>query len=253
VASSARRYGRGVAGSSHAAQIANVPVIATSMSRPCMPDPSSYASFERGTALADGAKQAAMRLPFHALSGKSIMLARCSVFSGAPRARSRLALHALPFLGVLFLVLVHLGGCNDEPSLPEDTCNRGITFQDPRLGNGIETIDGMAAVRVTWSPGTERGQELPQAYFADVFAEADESVALTATNEVTVVLGDLAERLAKSSEVSVTLYFPDRAEYIDCTHPGMRDTYLLHVVLHFDDADMLQHSELTEEIIYGAI
>jgi hypothetical protein len=181
------------------------------------------------------------------------MLARSSVFPGARLARSRRSLHAPMFLGALLLVFVHLVGCNDEPTLPEDTCNRGITFQEPRLVNGVETIDGMAAVRVTWSPGTERGQELPQAYFADVSAEGGEAVELTAMNEVTVVLGDLAERLATSSQVSVTLRFPDRAEYIDCTHPGMRDAYLLHMVLRFDDADTLQQSEFTEEILYGDI
>jgi hypothetical protein len=135
------------------------------------------------------------------------MLAPCSVRSGArPSLR---ALRAPALLGALLLVLVPPGGCTTvQPTTGVDTCNQGLTFQEPHLSSFGVDASGVATVELAWYPGTERGQELPQDYFAAVRAEGAVSAALTATNQITVVLGDLSERLAVSTMVRVMLLRP---------------------------------------------
>lgn len=161
-----------------------------------------------------------------------------------PRSSARRVLAAPGLAIALASALLH--GCTDGSTTPVDTCNDGETFQELHLVSGLETIDGKDAVRIGWAPGPGRAQELPQDYFADVQAgEGADTATLTGENELTVVLGNI-EVPPPSSTVTFTLYFPDRRGYIDCTHPGAPDDYLLTVDLHFDATSVFTHAEFTE-------
>ena len=157
-------------------------------------------------------------------------------------------------LAALGLTSALLHGCTDGSSIatPVDSCNDGETFHELHLVNGLETIDGQDAVRIGWALGLGRAQELPQDYFADVqVLEGADTAMLTGENEITVLIGNI-EVPRPSSTVSFSLRFPDRVDYIACSHPASPDAYHLDVALHFDAAGALTHADLIEEFQPGA-
>lgn len=147
-------------------------------------------------------------------------------------------------LAAMAVALALLSGCRD-------TCNDGDTFRDLQLVSGIESLDGEDVVRIGWSPGTGRGDDLPEDYFAAVEVQGVNAAMLTGENEITVVLGDLEP--TPSSTMSFSLRFPDRRDYIECVHPGAPDTYYILVDLHFGPSGELTHADLTEDFRPGPI
>jgi len=164
-----------------------------------------------------------------------------------------------PTASFLFVTLLASTGC--EPTHGPDTCTGGRNMTSPRIEAGLETTEDGPLVRIVWDPGTGRGADLPDAYFDAVLVEPTmpassdfvASAELTATREITVVFSDLDAALTSSSRVGFTLWFPDRAAFIDCSHPGMPDRYLLNVVLTFDADGSISNSELSEDIRLGDV
>jgi len=155
------------------------------------------------------------------------------------------ALPARLALAAMAVSVALLSGCRD-------TCNDGDTFRELQLVSGMEVVDGKDAVRIGWAPGTGRGKDLPEDYFAAVDVQDAEAAMLTGENEITVLIGNL-EQPIPGSTVSFSLIFPDRADYIECTHPGAPDTYYIHVDLHFGASGELTHADLTEDYRPGPI
>jgi hypothetical protein len=173
--------------------------------------------------------------------------------SRLPRIAVSSALPARRALAALALASALLHGCTDDSRIatPVDSCNDGVTFSEIDLVNAIETIGGKDAVRIVWSLGPGRAQELPADYFAAVqVVEGADTATLTDENELTVVLGDI-EVPPPSSSLRFSLRFPDRRDYIGCTHPASPDAYTLEVDLHFDAASELTLVEFTEEFQPG--
>lgn len=167
----------------------------------------------------------------------------------------RLLVNHLPFLTVLLLPL--LAGC------PADTCTPGDNMTNPRLVNGLETVNDQRQIRISWDPGTGAGETLPDAYFAAVnLGESAglpltqtaliRSVQLTSPRELTVIFQDPFNP-ASAGDVIFRLYFPDRRDYVSCSHPGDADRYYLDVTLSFDPAGNLNASTLQEGIIRGEL
>lgn len=148
-------------------------------------------------------------------------------------------------LASMLVAVALLSGCRD-------TCNDGETFRDLRLLGGIEVLDGQDVVRIGWSPGSGRGDDLPEGYFAAVEVQGADSAMLTGENEITVVLDSL-EQPVPSSTMSFSLVFPDRRDHIECVHPGAPDTYYILVDLHFGPSGELTHADLIEDFRPGPI
>ena len=109
-------------------------------------------------------------------------------------------------VGVAVLGLIACDSVTDPkdtwPDL-KDTCTNGLNMVDPRIVNGLEPGDPGPSLRITWDEGTERGRQLPEAYFAGVspFTRFDPSsqlvvsAVLTGPRLIRVQLVDLTERL----------------------------------------------------------
>ncbi len=142
-----------------------------------------------------------------------------------------------------------------------DTCNGGLNMSSPHLDGGIYTDAGLPAVRLSWSPGTERGALLLEAYFAEVslsegYGEDDDllsSVRFMAPRTLIVQFTSAFTDRARGKTVTFALRFPDRRTSISCRHRGMSDKYILKVQMTFDDTGMLRSSNLTEFPVLGAI
>jgi hypothetical protein len=139
-----------------------------------------------------------------------------------------------------------------------DNCTQGDNMTSPALAGGLEQGSDGAQVRILWDPGTGRGAELPSSYFDTVTVEGPDAAAvsqvkLTKEREITVTFVDLAPILAAQSSLSFSLVFPDRREFIMCSHPGMADRYLLDVTLTFDQNGAIAGSELKQHIQLGDI
>jgi len=133
---------------------------------------------------------------------------------------------------------------------------------DPRIGGPFDTLTAAPGLLIVWDIGTERGAELPDSYFTAVTVayETDDaievlidSVVYTNQREITVTFFDLTTHLASNTLLDFTLVFPDRNAYIDCTHPGSADRYLLDASLVFDASANLISSAFTERKQLGPI
>ena len=122
----------------------------------------------------------------------------------------------------IFLLIGLLSAC----TTPKD-CTEGDNFTEPRLLDDGLQADGTVQVRIVWEQGTGCGADLGNDYFEKVTLADDlglvESVTLTAEREITLIF--LEPPAAGSFDLA--LLFPDRIEFVECTHPGMRDQYEL--------------------------
>ena len=151
-------------------------------------------------------------------------------------------------------------GCSDGPG--EDNCNGGNAMSEPTVAQDFDATVAAPMLSLTWSAGTGLGANLPAAYFDEVMVapETDAAVqglisgvAHTAEREIVVTFDDLSSFLMSQSQLSFTLQFPDRRQFIACKHPGMADRYLLDVQLSFDSDGVLTDQELTQSVSLGDI
>jgi len=167
-------------------------------------------------------------------------------------------------LDLIIIVSISLLGCpiDGRENIGRDTCTQGDNMTNLRMGAPFDAQVAVPGLLIVWDIGTERGAELPASYFAAVTVayETDDAikllidgVAYTNQREITVMFADLATYLASNTILGFTLAFPDRNAFIDCTHPGSADRYLLDVSLVFDASANLVSSTFTERKELGPI
>jgi hypothetical protein len=155
-------------------------------------------------------------------------------------------------------------GCGDEPSPnPQpNTCTTGSNMTDPRLVAGLEPSAGGSLIRITWDPGTDFGASLSSDYFSAAQLSREtpsevqplvSNVSLMEERQLTVRFRNLGPYLATHRTLEFVLEFPDRRQFISCTHAGMDDVYLLRVRLEFDEHGQLQNTVMTEDVSLGDI
>jgi len=149
------------------------------------------------------------------------------------------------------------------PGCPPDTCTQGDNMTDPRLVNDLEPANGASQVRITWDPGTGVGADLPDAYFSAVnlgesagtpITQSDliRSVQLTASRELTVTFQDTFVP-ATVGMANFRLFFPDRRDFITCSHPGDTDRYFLDVTLELTPEGTVRNAALEQGKQLGEI
>ncbi|MBK9054274.1 MAG: hypothetical protein IPL78_26210 [Chloroflexi bacterium] len=147
----------------------------------------------------------------------------------------------------IFLLIGLLSAC----TTPKD-CTEGDNMTEPRLLDDGLQADGTVQVRIVWEQGTGCGADLGNDYFEKVTLADDlglvESVTLTAEREITLIF---AEPPAADS-FDLALLFPDRIEFVECTHPGMRDQYELSVSFQVA-ADGHIEANFEQKIHFGPI
>jgi len=168
----------------------------------------------------------------------------------------------IPVILLLTLVVISVLGCSNGGGGGLDTCTQGDNMTNIQVDGVFDATALAPELRIIWDAGTEQGAKLPEAYFeevvladetnADVSALID-SVTYTNIQEITIVYADLTAYLGNENVLNFSLAFPDRAHYIDCTHPGMEDQYRLNVTLNFDIDGNYSDAEFTQYIIFGAI
>ena len=139
----------------------------------------------------------------------------------------------------------------------KDTCTPGDNMVNPRLVAGLEEFEGTERIRITWDTGTEKGAELPTAYFQAVTLDGESNVisavALSAEREIIVEFRDIASYLQNEKLLKLTLRFPDRRAYISCRHAGMDDIYFLKITLAFASDGSLQDVIFEQGVWLGPI
>lgn len=156
-----------------------------------------------------------------------------------------------------------LGGCYDNDGNSDDlvdTCTPGDNMTN--VEGLFDSVALEAVLVIVWDVGTEQGAKLPASYFDEVLlsesTDADVSALISNishsnTQEITVSFNDLTLYLQNANTLTFSLAFPDRRYYIDCTHSGMEDLYLLNVTLNFDVNGNYANAEFSQTILYGAI
>jgi hypothetical protein len=167
----------------------------------------------------------------------------------------------MPTRWLLAIALLTLAlGCSDGPG--EDSCNGGDAMSTPLVAQDFDATAAAPTLSLTWSAGTGRGAQLPASYFDDVMVAPETDAVVrglitgvthTAAREIVVTFIDLSNFLTSQSQLSFTLQFPDRRQFIDCQHPGMADRYLLEVTLSFDSNGALTDQQLTQRAELGDI
>ena len=157
-------------------------------------------------------------------------------------------------------ILLAVAACGDDTG--DDTCSTGENMTNPRVTGEPDALSDAPELRIAWDAGTGRGNELPASYFdaVSVAPETDPAVVgsiaaveHSTEREITVRFQDISTLAGQPGGLALTLEFPDRREFIDCTHPGMEDRYLLDVQLTFDATGKVASSQLTERVQLGAI
>ena len=127
------------------------------------------------------------------------------------------------FLPLFILLLISLLSACTQPK----DCTVGDNMTEPRLLDDGLQADGTVQVRIVWERGTGCGADLGNDYFEKVTLADDlgivESVKLTAEREITLIFSEPPA----AGSFDLALLFPDRIEFVECTHPGMRDQYEL--------------------------
>lgn len=171
--------------------------------------------------------------------------------------------HQLRGMGwVAVLAALTALACGGDES-DADSCSSGGNMTDPRLVAGLEAAPGGSTLRITWDPGTGQGAGLSSDYFSQVRVSDETpeevralipSVTLTGERELTVRLRTLGAYLEEHGNVlDFSLAFPDRRDFISCSHSGMDDEYQLKVHLQFDAQKQLERAELAEHMSSGKL
>ena len=173
------------------------------------------------------------------------------------RCRSQ-GMNSRPF--ALAWILLAVVACGDDTG--DDTCTSGENMTNPRVTGEPDALSAAPELRIAWDAGSGRGNELPPSYFdaVSVAPETDAAVvdSIAAVEhpterELAVRFHELSTFAGQAAGLGFTLQFPDRRGFIDCTHPGMEDRYLLDVQLTFDAAGKVTSSQLTERVQLGDI
>ena len=139
-----------------------------------------------------------------------------------------------------------------------DSCTVGDNMIDPHMDGEFDGDANTPSLTIVWDNGTGAGRYLPSSYFDAVQVGQDAQTALVtsasyvAERSIIVNSIELSTHLQTHDTISFSLAFPDREEFIGCTHPGMKDIYLLDVHMTFDGA-ALTTLELEEKILLGDI
>jgi hypothetical protein len=148
-------------------------------------------------------------------------------------------------------------GTEDACQCPsgKDTCSGGKNMSNVRLEGPPESVRDGTRIRIAWDGGSGPGATLPPAYFER--AQVDKTTAnpdatlpvaeITRDGErqLAILLRDPLDRL-KGRTTTFVLTFPDRAEFISCTHPGMKDVYLLTVSFAVNGEGAIENAKLEE-------
>lgn len=156
----------------------------------------------------------------------------------------KIYLPKLSLIVAFFLLCVLLTSCFS------DTCTQGATMTNPRVVDTFDASKETPKLVVTWDLGTERGSDLPDSYFEAVsldcisiqncpFSLLTNALYDATSNSITVTFLELSEYLSTNDTLEFGLVFPDREQYINCTHPGNNDTYLIQVTLNFNEAEFV--------------
>jgi len=163
---------------------------------------------------------------------------------------------------LLILAMISVVGCYGGGGDGEDTCTQGDNMTNLQVDGVFDATALAPELRIIWDTGTEQGSLLPETYFEEVtLADGTNTIVSTVIDiftysnyqEITVIFSDLTSYLENENELSFSLMFPDRALFINCTHPGMQDQYLLNMKLNFDIDGNYLDTEFTQIINFGAI
>ena len=124
-----------------------------------------------------------------------------------------------------------------------------------RIVGRPQAVAAGSQLRIAWDAGTERGAELPRAYFAaarvssdrDVGPDGppiDEAVTVTADREIVVTLRTNVDSLRGT--VRFTLELPDRSQYVTCTKGSSPERYGLRVEAELGSGGAVTKATLTE-------
>jgi hypothetical protein len=153
-------------------------------------------------------------------------------------------------------LLCALSACDDSM---RDTCTGGDNMSNPQIAEGFDLSAPIPELHLTWERGTGKGAALPDSYFDSVRPsfigvnrEVIQSVQHIAPREILIRLAreGLIRNLERSSELELTLEFPDRRKVIDCTHPASADTYIVSITLEFHEG-MLAQTTIEQSVWLG--
>jgi hypothetical protein len=153
-------------------------------------------------------------------------------------------------------LLSAISACDDSK---RDTCSDGDNMSNPRISEGVDLTVQSPELHLTWERGTGIGATLPDSYFdsirpseLDVSREVIQSAQHIAPREILIQLAreELIRNLEKSSELKLTLWFPDRRSTIPCTHPGTADMYIVNITLEVQ-AGLLARATVQQSVYLG--
>lgn len=159
-------------------------------------------------------------------------------------------------------LIFFLTSCADSNRPGPDTCTAGDNMSNPTAAGNFESTLIAPELVINWEAGTQQGANLPESYFEAVSVYSDmeaelkaliHSVSYSGTREITVNFNDLTNYLDTKNTLTLVLAFPDRNQFINCTHPGMQDQYLLYITLTFNSSSHLIGTEFEQIIIFGDI
>jgi hypothetical protein len=154
-----------------------------------------------------------------------------------------------------FCLLSAISACDDY----RDTCTGGDNMSNPRINEGVDLTVQRPELRLTWERGTGVGATLPDSYFdwvsvskMDGNGEVIQSVKHSAPREILIELAPatLIRHLEKSSELNLTLLFPDRRLAIPCTHPASADMYIVNITLEVQEG-VLWRATVEQSVYLG--
>lgn len=113
-----------------------------------------------------------------------------------------------------------------------DTCTVGDNLTNPAVVvlNSLDLL-------IQWDDGTGMGADLPDGYFEAVTVDPESDDFIETSVDTIAYVSPHKLRIAftafPAGVGSLILDFPDRRNFVDCTHPGMDDVYRLHVNMTF--------------------
>ncbi len=170
---------------------------------------------------------------------------------------------AAPHLFIGLSGLLGFLGCSSPAPctgcLQEDTCSGGNNMTSPVLANGIENGEAGPFLRILWEAGDSIGEMLPAAYFdraavseqTDATLARDAQIQHTAERELLVRVPALTDYSRNHESATISFAFPDRRDFIECSHPGSDDRYELAMTLHFDASAALTRVDVQQTVVFG--
>ncbi len=165
---------------------------------------------------------------------------------------------------ILLYLILCFSACRTE-----DTCNskQGDTFNEISVESYNFVEDGNFQVNLS----TKVLDILPEDYFQDFVLlkrkidlfgntienswEAIKDIKVDKSKIEIVILQDSLPPIGKQNKLYFHLKFPDRINYIDCSHPGSSDRYLLDLAMNLkrvlSDSIYLSEFDWEENLIKG--